>query len=77
VEYLHNSKKLYVYERQLDNQRLLVINSFVEGAVKFKAPNGIDLSKWKLLISNYSDCAISNNSFITRPYETRTYILNK
>lgn len=73
-EYNHLNPFLYTYERVLKNERVLVVCSFKEGSVKFKAPKGYDLSKGKLVLSNYSDNRIVNNGFVTKPYEVRVYM---
>ena len=72
-EYYPNSSSLYVYERVLNNEKILVICSFKENSVKFKAPAGYDLTKGELVLSNYSDNKIVNNGFVTKPYEVRVY----
>ena len=64
------SRKLFVYE----GQRMLVINSFSEKPVKFKAPADFDITKSELLISNY-DCKDKSNAFTLRPYESRAYLI--
>ena len=55
---------------------MLVINSYTEDSVKFKAPKGFDLSKGKLVLSNYKDTDIQDNGFTTKPYETRVYLFD-
>lgn len=72
-EYYPNSSSLYVYERVLNNEKILVICSFKENSVKFKSPAGYDLTKGELVLSNYSDNKIVNNGFVTKPYEVRVY----
>lgn len=72
-ELYKKSKDLYVYERVLDGERLLVVCSFTENGVRFTAPEGYDLSKGEIVISNYDSTPIFDNSFITRPYEVRVY----
>lgn len=71
----HNklSKYLYVYERNYNGKRLLVICSYSEKPVVFKAPEGFDLNKGKEILCNYKDQPQTSNMFITRPYETRVY----
>lgn len=76
-EHYKNSRSLYVYERNLDGQRLLVVNSFTEKHVQFEAPESFDLSKGELVLSNYRLCPVTKNSFVTRPYETRVYLFNE
>ena len=53
---------------------MLVILNFSDKAVKFRAPEGFDLEKGKLLIGNYADNPVNNNGFVTRPWEARTYL---
>ena len=73
-EHYKNSKQLFVYERNLDGVKLLVISSFTEDAVSFTAPAGIDLTKGELVLGNYQDSTINGNGFTTKPYETRVYL---
>lgn len=72
-EHFKNSRELYVYERNLDGERLLVVSSFSEKNVNFAAPEGFDLSKGELVLNNYKINPTKNNGFVTRPYETRVY----
>ena len=72
-EHCADSKELYVYERSLNGKRLLVICSFTEKNVGFWAPEGFDLSKGKLVLTNYMDNNMHGNGFTMRPYETRVY----
>ena len=73
-EYNKSSKELYVYERTYEGKKMLVICSYSEKAVKFKAPAGYDLSKGKAVLCNYKENPVTDNGFTTRPYETRVYI---
>lgn len=73
-EYDHENKNLFTYSRELDGKRMLVICSFSENNVAFKAPTGFDLSAGKLVLSNYKTCGAFNNGFTMRPYETRVYL---
>ena len=72
-DYYKNSNELYVYARETKEQKLLVICSFTDRPVRFRAPYNFSLSDMTLLLSNYpvSDSA---DSFLTRPYETRVYL---
>ena len=72
-EFYHSNPSLYVYERVLGSEKLLVVCSFKEHSVKFRAPKGYDLSKGELVASNYSDNKIVDNGFVTKPYEVRVY----
>lgn len=73
-QYYKNSKELFVYERNLDGVKLLVIASFTENAVNFKAPEGIDLNEGELVLTNYNDATLNGNGFVTKPYEARVYL---
>lgn len=72
-EYMPKSKQLYVYERNYEGKKLLVICSFTEDAVRFDAPYGIDLNRGELVMKNYDGNFVIANGFTTRPYETRVY----
>ncbi|MBR3974617.1 MAG: alpha-glucosidase [Clostridia bacterium] len=73
-EHYASSKNMFVYSRHLDGKKMLVINSFTDKAVAFKAPEGFDLTQGKLMLSNYDVCGVVNNGFTLRPYETRVYL---
>lgn len=76
-EYYEDSKKVFVYERTYMGERMLVVCSFSEDGEKIVAPEGYDLSKGELVLSNYDLNPIFQNSFITRPYECRVYYFAK
>ena len=73
-QHYKSSGKLFVYERNYEGKRLLVVNSFSEEPVNFKAPAGFDLSKGKFVIGNYDVLNPGKNEFKTKPYETRVYL---
>ena len=72
-EFYRHSGKLYVYTRETARERLLVVCSFTEKPVRFRAPKGCRLDAMELLLENYSG-ALSGNGFVTQPYETRVYL---
>ena len=72
-EYNKNSSKLYVYSREDKRQKLLVVCSFTDEAVKLKAPRGFDLSTAQCMLCNYND----TSSTSLRPYEVRVYLWDK
>lgn len=72
-QYYENSDKLFVYERNLDGERVLVVCSFTEKCVQFKAPEGFNLADGELVLNNYRLNPVTDNSFVTRPYEARVY----
>ncbi|MBQ2606841.1 MAG: hypothetical protein II587_01885, partial [Oscillospiraceae bacterium] len=63
---------LYIYSRTSGSERLLVVCSFCERPVRFRAPKGFDLTQGRLILKNY-DGTLSGNGFVTRPFETRVY----
>ncbi|MGN1195614.1 MAG: alpha-glucosidase [Acutalibacteraceae bacterium] len=76
-ELLKTDKNIFAYVRTYENQKLLVINSFSEAELPFRAPNDFDMKSAELVLSNYDNCRVIHNGFITKPYETRTYLLTK
>ena len=72
-EYRKLSGKLYVYERVLNEERLLVICSFSEKPVRFSAPKSYDLKSGELLLHNYPVKPDETLPIKLRPYETRVY----
>ena len=69
-----SSKKLYVYERNLDGKRLLVVTNMSAKPCTFKAPKGFDLEKGKLLVSSYGQTDAEGGKIALKPYEARTYL---
>ncbi|MCK8617072.1 alpha-glucosidase [Fructobacillus sp. M158] len=65
-----NDDEVYAYKRVLDDEELLVINSFAEDAIvrDYNVPEDAEL-----LISNYKDDAGKD----LRPYESKVYRINK
>ena len=72
TEYHKNSSSLYAYCREDDKQKLLVVCSFTEKEVPFKAPKGFDLANAQLILHNYPTADAK-----LKPYETRVYLWNK
>ncbi len=73
-EHMKSSKDLYVYERAYEGKKMLVICSFTEKHIQFKAPEGFNLAEGQLVLSNYKDPQLLDNTFTTKPYETRVYL---
>ncbi|MDR1928128.1 MAG: alpha-glucosidase [Oscillospiraceae bacterium] len=73
-EYKKNSRSLYVYAREHEGKRLLVICSFSEKPVRFRAPPGFDLLHGKRVFGNYAPPERQNDQFLTKPYECRVYL---
>ena len=63
-EYNKSSSKVYIYSREDDKQKVLVICSFTEKKAKLHIPSKFDLSKAELVLHNYD-----NNSLVLKPYK--------
>ena len=72
TEYNKFSSSLYTYSREDDKQKILVVCSFTEKEVPFKAPKGVDLASAQLILHNYPDSGST-----MRPYEVRVYLWNQ
>lgn len=68
-EYYPGSSRVYVYSRVLEDQKLLVICSYSEKPTALKVPRGFDLTKGKLILTNYP-----SQSAKLQPYECRVYL---
>ena len=74
-EFYPDDTNFYVYQRTYEGKRLLVICCFSGQPLTFTAPEGYDLSKGKLAVTNYptESAKIDGSTFTTRPYELRVY----
>ena len=71
-EHYKRSKNLYCYERNYRGQRALVVASFTDKPIKFKAPAGFKLDSDNLLIYTYPDAReehTDSKTITLRPYE--------
>ena len=75
-EHYKSSEELFVYERNYEGKRALVICSFSPKTVTFRAPAGFRLTAGKLLICNYKDAPAKPSICALRPYEARVYLYN-
>lgn len=62
-----DSNKVYAFERQLEGQKLLVLNNFFPEEVAIQLP--ADYLAGQLLISNYDDVTLAEN-LVLKPYQT-------
>ena len=62
-----DSDNVYAFERQLDNQKLLVLNNFFPEEVTIQIP--ADYQTGKVLISNYDGVELTEN-LVLQPYQT-------
>jgi len=72
-EYMEKSREFYVYSREYEGARILVICSFSAREEYFTAPEGFDLMQGKLIFKNYDMNIVINNGFTAWPYEVRVY----
>ena len=77
AEHYSKSSQLYVYERNYEGKKLLVICSFTEKPVRFDTPDGIELKEQAQVFGNYDANFVIANGFTTRPYEMRVYLFNE
>jgi trehalose-6-phosphate hydrolase len=62
-----DSDNVYAFERQLDNQKLLVLNNFFPEEVTIQLPANYQTGK--VLISNYDEVELAEN-LVLQPYQT-------
>ena len=72
IEYNKWSTKLYIYSREDDKQKILVICSYYPKDTTVNIPKGFDIKTGKLVLSNYN-----NSTLVLKPYETRVYVWDK
>ena len=60
----------YVYAREWEGEKILVICSFSDQPQKFTAPKAFDLKSGSLVLNNYPAPADG----LLRPYEVRVYL---
>lgn len=67
------SSSLYIYSRETEKQKILVVCSFSEKNEHWSMPKGFDLETSKLIVCNYRKYKDST----LKPYETRVYLWNQ
>lgn len=68
-----DSKQVYAFERQYEDQKLLVLNNFYATEVEIELPAAYQ--NGQILISNYEDVAVSEKIFL-KPYQTLAIYVN-
>jgi oligo-1,6-glucosidase len=71
-EHFPMNPDLYIYSRETEEQKLLVVCSFSDRLTAMKLPEGFDLSGAELILTNYA-----TPSALLRPYESRVYLWKK
>lgn len=74
-EYFPTSDDIYVYERALENEKLIIISNFRNKNIRFRLPKELKFNSSELILSNYPDADQAIGDSILKPYETRVYKL--
>ena len=69
-EYFRIKRKLYLYERSFESERILVLCSFSDRDQKYRLPKGFTEKDGDLLLTNYPETGAAG---ILRPYEVRVF----
>ena len=64
------SNKLYVYTREMEGEKILVVCSFSDKPHIFPAPTGFDFNEGLLVLNNYQEV----EHHLLKPYECRVYL---
>ncbi len=67
-----NNPDIYAYTREFDGKRMLILLNFKAKDASVAISN-VDMSKAKLILSNYEDC--NKEALSLRPYEAKIYKL--
>ena len=67
-EHFSASRRRYVYSREMEGERILVMCSFSVESIKLRIPDRFDLKTAELMLCNYE-----GESDMLRPYEARVY----
>ena len=68
-----DSKQVYAFERQYEDEKLLVLNNFYATEVEIDLP--VDYQNGQILISNYEDVEVSEK-ILLKPYQTLAVYVN-
>ena len=68
-----DSKQVYAFERQYENEKLLVLNNFYATEVEIDLP--VAYQNGQIMISNYEDVEVSKK-IILKPYQTLAIYVN-
>lgn len=70
---LEDSKQVYAFERQYEDQKLLVLNNFYATEVEIELP--ATYQNGQILLSNYEDAEVSEK-ILLKPYQTLAIYVN-
>ncbi|KUP05401.1 trehalose-6-phosphate hydrolase [Bacillus coahuilensis m2-6] len=76
---LKDDAQLFVYVRETEDEKLVVVNNFYGEDATFRLPESEDISGFegRVLISNYSDSKANVKNMLLRPYESVVVHLTK
>lgn len=74
TELLPQSPNFFVYCREYEERKILVIASLVGKETYFTCPEGFTLTDGELIFKNHEMNVVVNNAFTARPYELRVYL---
>lgn len=77
TELMHDNKKLFVYTRELDDKKYLVVCNYSSKCATFKIPDEFKELKSNLVISNYPSTPTVLQNTKVLPYEAFVYELTK
>ena len=77
TELMHDNKKLFVYTRELDDKKYLVVCNYSSKCATFKIPDEFKELKSNLVISNYPSMPTVLQNTKVLPYEAFVYELTK
>ena len=69
-EYFRSNRKLYLYERRLNGECILILCSFSAQEQKYRLPKGFAEQAAELLLCNYPK---KGSASVLRPYEVRVF----
>ena len=68
-----DSKEVYAFERQYEDEKLLVLNNFYDTEVEIDLP--VAYQNGRVLLSNYEDAEVSEK-ILLKPYQTMAIYVN-
>ena len=69
TEFDHENEQLYVYAREWEDQKMLVVCSFSDDAIAFSMPAGFAAEEAELILGNYDEPQAA-----LQPWECRVYL---
>lgn len=64
----NENEDIFAFSRKFENQKVLIVANFRSREICWKVPDGLDLQKDKILISNY-EVSFSGETLNLRPFE--------